>query len=102
MGTDRERVLGDDVHVGDEVYINGGIVLPHKEIKSSILQPEILWALELQYIHMAYESAFLNYGIFFFTLYFFPGANKLMCPKIFKLLLVCVILACNPVGEWFF
>lgn len=36
------NVLGDDVHVGDEVYINGGIVLPHKEIKSSILQPEIL------------------------------------------------------------
>ncbi|WOG93963.1 hypothetical protein DCAR_0313253 [Daucus carota subsp. sativus] len=30
------------VHVCDEIYSNGGIVLPHKEIKSSILQPQIL------------------------------------------------------------
>lgn len=27
-------VLGEDVHLGDEVYSNGSIVLPHKEIKS--------------------------------------------------------------------
>jgi mannose-1-phosphate guanylyltransferase len=33
-------VLGEDVHVCDEVYSNGGVVLPHKEIKSSILKPE--------------------------------------------------------------
>lgn len=35
-------ILGEDVHVCDEVYINGGVVLPHKEIKSSILKPEIV------------------------------------------------------------
>ncbi|KAL3585688.1 hypothetical protein D5086_012555 [Populus alba] len=35
-------ILGEDVHVGDEVYSNGGVVLPHKEIKSSILKPEIV------------------------------------------------------------
>ncbi|KAH9626300.1 hypothetical protein KSS87_021869 [Heliosperma pusillum] len=35
-------VLGEDVHVSDEVYSNGGVVLPHKEIKSSILKPEIV------------------------------------------------------------
>lgn len=35
-------VLGEDVHVGDELYSNGGVVLPHKEIKSSILKPEIV------------------------------------------------------------
>ncbi|GAB2283459.1 hypothetical protein Dimus_017970 [Dionaea muscipula] len=35
-------VLGEDVHVGDEIYSNGGVVLPHKEIKSSILKPEIV------------------------------------------------------------
>lgn len=35
-------ILGEDVHVCDEIYSNGGVVLPHKEIKSSILKPEIL------------------------------------------------------------
>eukprot|EP00249_Psilotum_nudum_P025372 c29778_g1_i1 orf=242-1327(+) len=35
-------VLGEDVHVCDEVYSNGGVVLPHKEIKSSIPKPEIV------------------------------------------------------------
>lgn len=25
-------ILGEDVHLGDEVYSNEGIVLPHKEI----------------------------------------------------------------------
>lgn len=35
-------ILGEDVHIGDEVYSNGGVVLPHKEIKSSILKPEIV------------------------------------------------------------
>nr|WHO17378.1 mannose-1-phosphate guanylyltransferase [Anoectochilus roxburghii] len=35
-------ILGEDVHVGDEVYSNGGVVLPHKEIKSNILKPEIV------------------------------------------------------------
>ncbi|KAL3681025.1 hypothetical protein R1sor_023981 [Riccia sorocarpa] len=35
-------VLGEDVHVCDEIYSNGGVVLPHKEIKTSILKPEIV------------------------------------------------------------
>ncbi|CAL9205489.1 probable mannose-1-phosphate guanylyltransferase 1 [Musa acuminata AAA Group] len=35
-------ILGEDVHVCDEVYSNGGVVLPHKEIKSSILKPAIV------------------------------------------------------------
>ncbi|XP_072997876.1 probable mannose-1-phosphate guanylyltransferase 1 isoform X2 [Typha latifolia] len=35
-------ILGEDVHVCDEVYCNGVVVLPHKEIKSSILKPEIV------------------------------------------------------------
>ncbi|GFP94337.1 probable mannose-1-phosphate guanylyltransferase 3 [Phtheirospermum japonicum] len=35
-------ILGEDVHVGDEVYSNGGVVFPHKEIKTSILKSEIL------------------------------------------------------------
>ncbi|KAF2247795.1 hypothetical protein BU26DRAFT_531347 [Trematosphaeria pertusa] len=29
-------VLGDDVSIGDEVYVNGGSILPHKSIKSNI------------------------------------------------------------------
>ncbi|KAJ4795286.1 Mannose-1-phosphate guanyltransferase [Rhynchospora pubera] len=39
---DNMTILGEDVHVGDEVYTNGGVVLPHKEIKSNILKPEIV------------------------------------------------------------
>ncbi|XP_031486812.1 mannose-1-phosphate guanylyltransferase 1 [Nymphaea colorata] len=35
-------ILGEDVHVSDEIYSNGAVVLPHKEIKSNILHPEIV------------------------------------------------------------
>jgi len=35
-------VLGEDVQMADELYVNGGIVLPHKEIKASILTPQII------------------------------------------------------------
>ena len=29
-------VLGDDVTIGDEVYVNGGSILPHKTIKANV------------------------------------------------------------------
>jgi len=29
-------VLGDDVTIGDEIYVNGGSILPHKEIKANV------------------------------------------------------------------
>jgi mannose-1-phosphate guanylyltransferase len=29
-------VLGDDVTIGDEIYVNGGSILPHKSIKQNI------------------------------------------------------------------
>ena len=29
-------VLGDDVTIGDEIYVNGGSVLPHKSIKTNV------------------------------------------------------------------
>ncbi|SGY33227.1 BQ5605_C002g01468 [Microbotryum silenes-dioicae] len=35
-------VLGDDVQVGEEVYINGASVLPHKSIKANIVEPSIV------------------------------------------------------------
>lgn len=35
-------VLGEDVIVKDEVYINGGQVLPHKSIQSSVPEPQII------------------------------------------------------------
>lgn len=35
-------VLGDDVQVGDELYINGGRVLPHKSISANISEPTIV------------------------------------------------------------
>ncbi|KJE93259.1 mannose-1-phosphate guanyltransferase beta [Capsaspora owczarzaki ATCC 30864] len=35
-------VLGEDVMVKDEIYINGGMILPHKEIGTSIPEPSIV------------------------------------------------------------
>ncbi|KAL1920502.1 uncharacterized protein VTP21DRAFT_879 [Calcarisporiella thermophila] len=35
-------VLGDDVAVQDEVYINGGYILPHKSISANITEPMII------------------------------------------------------------
>ncbi|KZZ96273.1 Nucleotidyl transferase [Ascosphaera apis ARSEF 7405] len=35
-------VLGDDVTIGDEVYVNGGTVLPHKSIKQNVDVPSII------------------------------------------------------------
>ena len=35
-------VLGEDVRVCDEIYTNGCLILPHKEIKSSLVTPEIV------------------------------------------------------------
>ena len=35
-------VLGEDVTVQDEIYINGGKVLPHKSIGSSVPEPQII------------------------------------------------------------
>eukprot|EP00753_Platysulcus_tardus_P022584 PLAT9788.1.p2 GENE.PLAT9788.1~~PLAT9788.1.p2 ORF type:complete len:388 (-),score=156.51 PLAT9788.1:174-1337(-) len=32
-------VLGEDVHIKDELFINGGMILPHKTIKESIAEP---------------------------------------------------------------
>ncbi|ANB15665.1 mannose-1-phosphate guanylyltransferase [Sugiyamaella lignohabitans] len=35
-------VLGDDVEVKDEIYVNGGRILPHKTIAGNIEKPEII------------------------------------------------------------
>lgn len=35
-------VLGEDVIVKDEIYINGGQVLPHKNIAASVPEPQII------------------------------------------------------------
>lgn len=35
-------IFGEDVYVGDEIYINGGVVLLYKEIKFNILKLEIV------------------------------------------------------------
>lgn len=41
-------VLGEDVIVKDEMYINGGQVLPHKSIAASVPDPQIImWYLLL-------------------------------------------------------
>ena len=35
-------VLGEDVHVADEIFINGGRILHHKEITNSIMEESIV------------------------------------------------------------
>ncbi|KAK1767692.1 mannose-1-phosphate guanyltransferase [Phialemonium atrogriseum] len=35
-------VLGDDVTIGDEIYVNGGSILPHKTIKANVDVPAII------------------------------------------------------------
>ncbi|RHZ76806.1 hypothetical protein Glove_192g12 [Diversispora epigaea] len=35
-------VLGDDVAVNDEIYVNGGCILPHKCIATNITEPQII------------------------------------------------------------
>ena len=35
-------VLGEDVQIKDELYANGAVVLPHKEIKASVTSPQII------------------------------------------------------------
>jgi len=39
---DNITVLGDDVTIKDELFVNGASVLPHKSISSSILEPAIV------------------------------------------------------------
>ncbi|KAJ2497159.1 mannose-1-phosphate guanyltransferase [Coemansia sp. RSA 1972] len=39
---DGVTVLGDDVHVLDEVYVNGASVLPHKSISANVCEPGIV------------------------------------------------------------
>jgi mannose-1-phosphate guanylyltransferase len=35
-------VIGESVTLGDEIYVNGGLVLPHKTVKTSIAHPKII------------------------------------------------------------
>lgn len=35
-------VLGEDVHIGSELCINGALILPHKEIRASVTEPQII------------------------------------------------------------
>jgi len=35
-------VLGEDVTVNDELYVNGGRILPHKSIADSVKDPQII------------------------------------------------------------
>lgn len=37
-----DSVFGEDVVCADDILINGGIILPHKEIKASIATPQIV------------------------------------------------------------
>ena len=36
------QVLGEDVHLGPEIFVNGALVLPHKSIDKSVATPQII------------------------------------------------------------
>jgi len=35
-------VVGQDVQISDELFINGGKILPHKQITTSVPEPQII------------------------------------------------------------
>ena len=35
-------VLGEDVHLGSEVCLNGALILPHKKLDTSVTTPQII------------------------------------------------------------
>ena len=35
-------VTGDDVHIADEIYLNGAKVLPHKSVSANVPEPRII------------------------------------------------------------
>lgn len=42
MRVENTTVIGEDVVVKDELYVNGARVLPHKAISSSVPEPVII------------------------------------------------------------
>ena len=40
--TENHSILGEDVSTKDEIYLNGAVVLPHKELKESQAEPKII------------------------------------------------------------
>ena len=39
---DHVTILGEDVHIKDEIFTNGATVLPHKSVKQDIISPQIV------------------------------------------------------------
>jgi len=39
---EKNSVLGEDVHIEDELYINGAKILPHRNVNFNIPQPEVI------------------------------------------------------------
>ncbi|KAJ3128382.1 Mannose-1-phosphate guanylyltransferase 1 [Nowakowskiella sp. JEL0407] len=39
---DNVCVLGEDVHIGDEYFLNGASILPHKSVSKNIMEPQIV------------------------------------------------------------
>lgn len=72
-------VLGEDVSVDDEIYVNGGKVLPHKSITTSVPEPQIimwtdsnlLFLWDTFFIKKTFVAAVLNI-VNFILCYLFP------------------------------
>ena len=39
---ENQTILGEDVSTKDEVYLNGAVILPHKELKENVPEPRII------------------------------------------------------------
>jgi len=35
-------VLGEDVHLKPEIFVNGALILPHKRITESVVEPRVI------------------------------------------------------------
>ena len=60
-------VLGEDVIVKDELYINGGRILPHKSIAESVPDPQIImWfqPAELQGLKLTFGVELMYFSTF--------------------------------------
>lgn len=64
-------VLGEDVIIQDELYINGGRILPHKNIGTSVPEPQIimwynlLWPADCSLVFqlLNYPQEVYNYNV---------------------------------------
>ena len=82
-------VLGEDVIVKDEIYVNGGYILPHKSISDSVPEPKIImWKIICSFLYDTFYYFKLRHRIFnthfsklfiYKYIFFLNECNNLYC-----------------------